>query len=49
MSDLPVPTAARLKRPGWRDARLVVGVVLVLASVVLGSWVVARLDDRVPM
>jgi hypothetical protein len=46
MSDLPVPTAARLKRPGWRDTRLVVGVLLVLASVVLGSVVVAHADDR---
>src|SRR5690349_14457508 len=49
VSDLPVPTAARLQRPRWRDVRLVVGVALVLASVVLGSWVVARADDRVPM
>ena len=49
MSDLPMPTAARLQRPRWRDARLVVGLVLVLASVVLGSWVVASLDDRMPM
>jgi hypothetical protein len=49
MSDLPVPKAARLKRPGWRDTRLVVGVLLVLASVVLGSVVVAHADDRTPV
>ena len=49
MSDLPVPTAARLKRPGWRDTRLLVGLLLVVASVVLGSVVVARADDRVPV
>ena len=46
MSDLPVPQGTRLKRPGWRDTRLVVGVLLVLASVVLGSVVVAHADDR---
>ena len=46
VTDLPVPKAARLQRPGWRDARLVVGVLLVLASVALGSFVVAHADDR---
>ena len=49
VSDLPVPTAARLQRPRWRDVRLVVGVILVLSSVVLGSMVVTAVDDRVPM
>jgi hypothetical protein len=46
MTDLAVPKAARLKRPGWRDARVVVGVLLVLASVVLGAFVVSHADDR---
>lgn len=41
MSDLPAPPATRLKPPTWLDGRLVVGVVLVLASVVLGAKVVA--------
>ena len=49
MSDLPVPTASRLRRPGWRDARLLVGLLLVLVSIGLGSYVVARADDRVPV
>ena len=49
MSDLPVPTASRLRRPGWRDARLLVGLLLVLVSVALGSYVVAHADDRVPV
>ena len=49
MSDLPVPSASRLRRPGWRDARLLVGLVLVLASVALGSYVVAHADDRQPV
>jgi hypothetical protein len=49
MTDLPVPKAARLKRPGWRDARVLVGVLLVLASVALGGFVVAHADDRTPV
>lgn len=49
MTDLPVPKAVRLQRPGWRDTRLLVGVLLVLASVALGSLVVARVDDRLPV
>jgi hypothetical protein len=49
VTDLPVPKASRLRRPGWRDLRLVVGVLLVLASVVLGSYVVAHADDRTAM
>jgi hypothetical protein len=49
VTDLPVPTARRLQPPAWRDARLLVGVLLVLTSVTLGSLVVAHADDRVPM
>ena len=48
MSELPTPTAIRLQRPRWRDGRLVIGVLLVLASLVLGSVVVSSADDRVP-
>ena len=49
MSDLPVPKATRLQRPAWRDARLLVGLVLVLGAVVVGSAVVTAADDRTPM
>lgn len=49
MSDLPVPKATRLQRPAWRDARLLIGLLLVLASVVVGSTVVAAADDRTAM
>jgi hypothetical protein len=41
--------AARLRRPGWRDTRLVVGVLLVLGSVVLGSTVMRAADARSPV
>src|SRR5690606_16889177 len=40
-------TAARMRRPSWRDPRLGVGILLVVASVALGSWVVARADATV--
>ncbi len=49
MSDLPTPTASRVRAPSWRDSRLLVGVLLVLVSTVAGSFVVARADDRVPV
>ncbi len=49
MLDLPEPSAARLRPPSWRDARLIVGLVLVLASVALGARVVAAADDTVPV
>lgn len=38
---LPTPTLTRLRRPGWRDPRLILGLVLVAASVALGSWAVS--------
>ncbi|HYN65678.1 MAG TPA: hypothetical protein VES93_02240 [Ornithinibacter sp.] len=49
MSDLPAPTASRLRAPSWRDSRLLVGLLLVLVSTLVGSVVVARADDRVPV
>ena len=35
------PAALRLRRPGWRDPRLLLGVVLVAGSVALGSTLVS--------
>ncbi len=48
-TELPVPAAMRIQRPRWRDPRLVVGLVLVSASVALGSLVVSHADDRIPV
>lgn len=48
MSDLPTPTAQRLRKPSWRDSRLLIGLVLVLASTAIGAYVMSRADDRVP-
>ena len=49
MAQLPEPTAKRLQRPSWRDARLLVGVVLVLLGTVLGARLIAAADDTMPM
>lgn len=43
------PPAARLRAPSWRDPRLVVGLVLVLASVLAGARVVSAADSTVPV
>ncbi|SDS26873.1 hypothetical protein SAMN04488570_1502 [Nocardioides scoriae] len=48
--DVPVPpAAARSRRPGWRNPRLVLGLLLVAASVVAGARVVGAADDSVPV
>ncbi|GAA1852303.1 hypothetical protein [Myceligenerans crystallogenes] len=41
--------AVRLRPPGWRDPRLLTGIVLVAASVALGSWLVASAGRTVPV
>lgn len=41
--------ARRLQRPGWRDLRLVVGLLLILLSVAGGARLVAGLDDTTPV
>lgn len=43
------PSARRLGRPRWRDARLLGGLLLVLLSVVLGARLLAAADDTVPV
>lgn len=40
-----VPRARRLRRPGWRDTRLLVGVLLVLLAVAGGVRLVSELDE----
>jgi hypothetical protein len=49
MTDLPSRPANRLRKPSWRDSRLLAGVLLVLLCTIAGAVVVARADDRVPM
>lgn len=45
----PGITAMRLRRPRWKDPRLLVGIVLVLISVLLGSLLVSRLAATTPV
>lgn len=45
----PGPTPRRLRAPGWLDLRLILGVLLVLASVLLGARVVTAADATVPV
>lgn len=47
--DLPAPVAPRLRRPGWRDPRLLAGIAMVAASVLLGSWAVRTAQATVPV
>ncbi|MFC8800350.1 hypothetical protein ACFT2C_21655 [Promicromonospora sp. NPDC057138] len=46
---LPEPVAARLRRPRWRDPRLLTGIVIVALSVALGSWLVSSAGRTVPV
>ena len=43
------PPARRASRPGWRDPRLAVGLVLVALSVVVGVRVVDGRDETTPV
>lgn len=45
----PPAPAVRFRRPGWRDPRLVVGVLLVCLSVVLGAQLLSAGDDVTPV
>ncbi len=45
----PSPIPRRTKRPSWLDLRLVLGVVLVLAAVATGAFVVSSADNRQPI
>ncbi|GAA3815030.1 hypothetical protein [Cellulomonas soli] len=47
--ELPAPVAVRLRRPGWRDPRLLAGLAMVAASVALGSWAVRTAQATVPV
>jgi len=46
---VPGPTPRRVRPPRWLDLRLVLGVLLVLASVLLGARVIGAADATVPV
>jgi hypothetical protein len=43
----PVPPATRAARPGWRDPRLWIGLLIVTVSVLAGARLLASADDTV--
>ncbi len=43
------PVAARLRRPGWRDPKLLAGVLLIAGAVAFGSWVVSAAEATSPV
>jgi len=43
------PVAARLRRPSWRDPRLLAGLVMVAAAVALGAWAVSAAEASTPV
>lgn len=43
------PQATRASRPGWRDPRIIIGFVLVAASVVASARLLSAADDTVPV
>ena len=45
--ELPLPPAGRLPKPRWLDARLLIGLLLILVSVVVGAKLYAEVDERV--
>ena len=48
--DGPVsPPGLRLRRPGWRDPRLLVGVGMIAGSVALGAWAVTAAEASTPV
>jgi SAF domain len=46
--EFPSPTPRRISRPSWLDLRLVLGVVLVLAAVLIGAEVVGHARHTTP-
>src|ERR1700712_4092811 len=45
--DTAAPKAQRSRQPGWRNPRLLLGLLLVAASVVVGARLMAAADDTV--
>lgn len=43
------PVAVRLRRPSWRDPRLLAGLLMVAGAVALGSWAVSAAQASTPV
>ncbi|MDO5662846.1 MAG: SAF domain-containing protein [Brachybacterium sp.] len=46
---VPASSTLRLRRPRWKDPRLIIGIVLVVLSVLAGSLLVHRLAQTTPV
>ena len=49
MPEPDAPAATRHRRPGWRDPRIALGVVILAASIVGGARLFAAADNTVPV
>lgn len=47
MSTTTPPAAVRAAKPGWRDPRILIGIAIVAASVLLGARLLGSADDTV--
>jgi hypothetical protein len=47
--EIASPAVSRIQRPGWRDPRLGLGILLVASSVALGAWTLERAEDGVAL
>jgi Flp pilus assembly protein CpaB len=45
----PTPVATRVRRPGWRDPRIALGVAIMAVSVIAGAWLGRPGDDTRPV
>lgn len=43
------PVGMRLRRPGWRDPKLLVGLLLIAVSVAVGAWAVSAAEASTPV
>ncbi len=43
------PVAARLRRPGWRDPKLLAGILMIAGAVALGSWFASDAEATSPV
>ena len=48
-AELASPVAVRLRRPSWRDPRLLAGLVMVAGAVALGAWAVSSAEASTPV
>jgi len=48
-AEMANPVATRLRRPGWRDPRLLVGLLIIAGSMAFGSWAISAAAASTPV